>query len=80
MDPLIIHVRVQPRSKQQKIEKLDISHYKVWVHAPPDKGSANKETLRLLAKYFHIPPSRLSIDSGQTSRNKRIKISQEELT
>ncbi len=74
MESLIINVRVQPKSKQQKIEKLDSSQYKVWVHAAPDKGNANKEVIKLLAKYFHLPPSCLTIMAGQSSRNKRIEI------
>jgi uncharacterized protein (TIGR00251 family) len=74
MDPLIINVRVQPKSKQQKIEKLDNSQYKAWVHAAPDKGNANKEVIKLLAKYFHLPTSCLTIVAGQTSRNKKIEI------
>ena len=69
-----IDVKVQPKSRVKKVEKLSKNSYKVWVHAAPEKGKANKETLNLLAAYFHLPVSSLRITKGSKSHFKRIAI------
>jgi uncharacterized protein len=47
----------------------------IYVTAVPENGKANAAMLRLLAKHLNLPPSRLSVIRGATSRNKIVEIS-----
>ncbi len=70
---MIIEVRVQPKSSQQKIEfKNDI--YKVYVHSPTENNRANNELIEMLSEYFSVPKSTIVIKKGLTNRNKIIEI------
>jgi uncharacterized protein (TIGR00251 family) len=44
------------------------------VRAPADEGKANRELINLLAAFFSIPKSRISIMTGATSSIKRVCI------
>ncbi|HLA94611.1 MAG TPA: DUF167 domain-containing protein, partial [Pyrinomonadaceae bacterium] len=47
---------------------------RVRISAPPVDGAANDEVVKLLAKAFGVAKGNVAILSGQTSKNKRIKI------
>jgi uncharacterized protein (TIGR00251 family) len=70
----LITVRVQPKSRQQQLIQLSSTEFKARLKAAPDRGQANAELLALLADYFGLPPSRLAIIQGKTSRTKLIEI------
>lgn len=70
-----IFVKAKPGSKEEKVEKLDETHYKVSVKEPPVQGEANAAIIRALAEYFGISPLKVKIISGHTSRKKIIEIS-----
>jgi len=69
-----IFLAVKTRSHSEKIEKIDTTHYKVNINIAPEKGKANERVIQILATYFNIPKSRISILSGHTSRNKIMQI------
>ncbi len=46
----------------------------VYVTAVPENGKANEAMLRLLSKHLGVPPSRLTVIRGATSRNKLVEI------
>jgi uncharacterized protein (TIGR00251 family) len=69
-----ISLAVKPQSRQDKIEKLDESHFKVWVKAPAQDGRANEAVIRLMADYLKVPKSRLEILRGETSKNKIMRV------
>ena len=69
-----VFVKSKPKSKNEKIEKINKGNYAVFVKESPEKGKANKAILRLLAKHFGVSVSQLEIVSGAGSRNKIIKI------
>jgi uncharacterized protein (TIGR00251 family) len=71
-----IYIKVIPRSSQSRVEKLADGTYKVWVTVVPEKGKANKEVIKLLAKYFQVSKSQVEIVGGQTTRIKMIDINQ----
>ena len=76
---LTVSVRLTPRSGRDAIEgidKLAESHtvLKVRVRAAPHEGAANEALVTLLAKSLGVPPSRVEIMGGATSRIKRVKI------
>lgn len=63
-------VKVTPKSKQSKIAGFENGILKVYVHAPPEKGEANKEVIELLSAFFKLPKSKIILVKGQTSRIK----------
>lgn len=69
-----VFVKAKPRAKQEKLEKIDSSHYIVSVKEPPLKGQANKAIIKVLADYFNIPKSQIKIISGLSSKQKTIEI------
>jgi len=70
-----LHVLVQPRSSQNRIEGASEGFLKIRLTQPPIEGLANKACLKLLSKQLDIPQSHLTIIAGQKSRRKTIKIS-----
>ncbi|MBT4667041.1 MAG: DUF167 domain-containing protein [Opitutae bacterium] len=44
------------------------------VSAPPEKGKANKELIRFIAKRLGIPKTTVVLLSGKISRRKRIQV------
>jgi len=74
-DAITFAVRVQPRaSKSGVVGELD-GALKIRLAAPPVDGEANEELVRLLAKLFDAPRQRIAIISGQTSKNKIVRVS-----
>jgi len=47
---------------------------KIRLAAPPVDGAANAELVKLLAKSFGVSKSEIEIISGETSKTKKIKI------
>ena len=67
-------VRVQPRASQSKIAGEIEGSLKVKIAAPPVDGEANEELVRFLAKWFEVPKREIEILSGETAKNKIIRI------
>ncbi len=70
---LIIDIKVVP-SSGRSVCKLENSSLKCYLKSAPEKGKANKELVKMLAKKVGVSSSKISIVSGETSRKKRIKI------
>jgi uncharacterized protein len=73
-DDLILSLRVQPRSRRDEFIEPHGDHYKVRITAPPVEGKANDHLLRFLAKSFGVKRAQISMQTGQTSRNKLFRI------
>ena len=71
---IVIKVKIAPGSSKNKIDGVYNNALKISITAPPVKGKANKKCIAYLAKYFDIAKSKIEIISGQTSRNKLVKI------
>lgn len=69
-----IFVRVKPKAKEDRVERVDDVNFKVWVKEPAEKGRANQAVLKTLADYFSVSQSNIRIISGATSRLKIIEI------
>ena len=70
-----IQVKVKPRSKTEDVTKeMDGNVYVVRVKEPPVEGKANRAVLKLLARHFGVPESRLRIVSGLSSKNKVVEV------
>ena len=70
---MIINVRVVPRARVQKIV-ADGDTLRVYTNAAPTDGEANTAVIKMLAKYYDVPKSRISIVRGETSHDKVIEI------
>lgn len=73
-DSLFFSVRVIPRASRSEIVGEYDGSLKVKLASPPVDGAANAELIKLLAKKFDVPKGDVEILSGETSKNKRIKI------
>jgi uncharacterized protein len=71
---LTIDVRVVPRASRSEIVGMHDGALKVRISAPPVDGAANAELIKLFSKKFGVSKSDITIVSGETSKNKRIKI------
>lgn len=69
-----IFVTAKPRAYQERIEKIDDTHFVVAVVEPPANGLANKAIVRALAEYLDIAPSTIRQVSGFTSKHKVFEI------
>ena len=69
-----ISVKVKTNAKNQKVEKVDETHFAVSVKEPPKENKANFAVLKTLAEYFKVPLSRIRIISGQTSKQKAVEV------
>ena len=70
-----LSVKVRVRAKEARVEKVDDTHYRVCVKAPPVDGKANEAVREALARYFDVRRSAVRIVSGSTSRQKLVEIS-----
>lgn len=71
---LKLFVKVKPKAKENKIERLDDTNFVVWVTQPPVKGKANKVVIELLSEYLKIQKSRIKLRAGTTSKYKIVEI------
>ena len=71
---IIVKAKIVPGSSKNKIARVYNDALKISITAPPVEGKANKKCIAYLAKYFDIAKSKIEIISGQTSKNKLIKI------
>ncbi len=70
-----LFITAKPNSKENRVEMIDKTHYRVRVKAPPDEGRANKAILLVLAEHLDCPKSRLTILRGHKSKTKIIGFS-----
>ena len=55
-------------------KKVELPTYKVSVKAAPVDGKANEAVIKLLADYFAVSRSAISLISGQSSKQKLFSI------
>ena len=70
----VIEVRVTPRASRSSLAMGVDGVVQAKICAAPVDGGANKALVKLIAETLRIPPSRVSLISGQHSRLKRIRI------
>jgi uncharacterized protein (TIGR00251 family) len=68
-------VKVHPRAKKNAITGEVGDALKLSLTAPPVEGRANEGCIEFFAKLLKVPRSSVTIASGQTSRNKVIRVS-----
>ena len=68
-------VKVQPRAKKNAIVGELGNALRVALTAPPVDGRANQACIEFFADLLNVPRSAVTIVSGQSSRNKVIRVS-----
>jgi uncharacterized protein (TIGR00251 family) len=68
-------VKVHPRARKNAITGVAGDALKLAINAPPVDGKANQAVIEFFADLFAIPRSSITIASGETSRNKIVRIS-----
>jgi len=53
---------------------LEDGTLKVRVAAPPEKGKANEELCRFLAKHFGVARQTVEVVSGETATSKLVRV------
>lgn len=67
-------VRVQPRAKKNAIVGEVGEALKLALTAPPVEGRANQACIAFLAEVLNVARSSITIASGESSRNKVIRV------
>ncbi len=72
-------LRVTPNASRDVIEGAETrddgqTRLRVRVTAQPEKGRANKAVIALLARALRLPKSAFDVVSGETARDKTVRI------
>lgn len=67
-------IKVQPRAKKNAITGEVGEALKLALTAPPVDGRANVACIEFFANLLDVPRSSVTIASGETSRNKIIRV------
>ncbi len=70
----IFEVKVVPNSGRSAWTMDKIGQLKCYLKNPPERGKANKELIKSLAKVLGIAQDMVMIIAGKTGRKKKIKI------
>ncbi|MCM2475313.1 DUF167 domain-containing protein [Rhizobium sp. CG5] len=78
-DHVRLSVRLTPNGGREAIDGVEINsggeaYLKVRVTAVPEKGKANKALIALLAKRLGMAKSSIEITSGDTARQKNLRL------
>jgi uncharacterized protein (TIGR00251 family) len=73
-DGVSLAVRVQPRARRNAIVGELGDALKIALTAPPVDGRANEACIEFFAELLSVPRSSVTIASGQTSRNKVVRV------
>ncbi len=68
-------VKVQPRAKRNAIVGELGDALKISQTAPPVNGRANEACVEFFSDLLKLPRSAITITSGQSSRNKVVRVS-----
>lgn len=74
-DGLLLPIRVQAGARRNHVGGVHDGRLKVSVTQAPEKGKANREVLKLLAAALGVRRSVLSLQSGENSPRKVIRVS-----
>ncbi len=73
-DDLILPVLLQPKASRDKFVGWQGDELKITITAPPIDGKANTHLIKFLAKQFKVAKGAITIEAGELSRHKRLRI------
>ena len=68
-----VKIRVVVNAAKNEVKKLS-DGYKIYITAPAREGKANKALREVLADYFNVRKSQVSIVKGAKSKDKIVSI------
>lgn len=71
---LVLKLKLQPKSSRDAFAGLQNDRQRVCVTAPPVDGKANIHLVAWLAGQFGVARSAVAIETGITSRLKRVRV------
>jgi hypothetical protein len=71
----LLQVKVVPGAKKSALAGIVADRLKIRLQAPPVEGKANRELIRFLAAELGMKKNRLSLVSGEKSRDKTVLLS-----
>ena len=71
---IILNLHIQPNAKKSAFAGEFGDSLKIRLAAPPVDGKANAALIAFLSQELNLPKSAFEIVSGETSRQKRLKI------
>lgn len=79
---LVLYIKLTPKSSLKKITGIFIDEKKknylmIKILQAPENGKANKELLQFLAYFLNVKQSGIILQTGETSRYKKIFITTE---
>jgi uncharacterized protein (TIGR00251 family) len=73
-DDLLLDCHLQPKASKDEFAGLHGERLKIRLTAPPVEGKANAHLLAFLGQAFGVAKSQVSLISGESSRQKRVRI------
>ena len=73
-DGAVLTVHVQPKAARTACVGAHGEALKIRIAAPPVEGAANRELIRFLAGELSLPTAAVHIESGESSRLKRVRL------
>jgi uncharacterized protein len=71
---ILINIKVIPNASRSEIVGVENEELKVRLAAVPDKGEANDELIRFMAKFLSVGKTNVKIVKGQKSRHKQVGV------
>lgn len=71
---LVLACKLQPKAANDEFVGEQGDQLKIRITAPPVDGKANQHLIKFVAKSFGVSKSSVSIQSGELSRSKVIRI------
>jgi uncharacterized protein len=73
-DDVVLTLHIQPGAKRTELAGIHGEALKIRLGAPPVDGKANDCLIAFLAERLRVPKSRVVLESGMTSRSKRVRV------
>ncbi len=72
---VVFRVRCRPSAPKTRLAGEHAGSLKVDLAAPPERGKANAELVRFLAKTLGVDAAAIRISAGESGREKSIRLS-----
>ena len=69
-----LFLHCQPGAKKREVQGIYGDRLKIRLAAPPLEGRANEALITWLSKTLKVPSSKIELLSGDTGRQKRVRI------
>lgn len=67
-----LRVKVTPKAHVNEIAGWENGELRVRIAAVPEKGAANQQLIKFLAKTLGVAKSQIELVAGESSRHKRL--------